>query len=195
MWRLHHGAQSPPPTQPLGSGFVSEVHLFSRLGSAKDGRVGIGDLVERLRDGSRLQLQPGPLCSLLCKQTDVTTSVQAGIEQAARTRVRTEMSLAPPQVEKRKRKDWIHSTGSDVTFRGFPKVCCPPTGRGSFSEPSHSYASPPSVAGTTAAAASTPPTHVVVIPETCRHTGERGQWADWHPLLQRAGRPRLTRPR
>lgn len=92
--------KAPPPTQPLGSGFVSEVHLFSRLGSAKDGRVGIGDLVERLRDGSRLQLQPGPLCSLLCKQTDVTTSVQAGIEQAARTRVRTEMSLAPPQVEK-----------------------------------------------------------------------------------------------
>lgn len=41
--------------------------LLSWLGSTEDFGVWVGDLVERLGDGSRLQLQSRPLCTLLCK--------------------------------------------------------------------------------------------------------------------------------
>lgn len=114
-----------------GAAELNESVLLSRPGSAEDGRVWVGDLVERLSDGPRLQLQPRPLCTLL--------------------------------------------------FRRFPEVCRSSAGTSlsvaTLSSTSRSSASPPSVTGATAAA-STPPSNVVIISITCkdrradRQTGE-----------------------
>lgn len=86
---LPHPPIPPPPVPPLSLPpfpplalkafsllmLILGDHLLSRLGSAKDGRVWVGDLVERFGDSPRLQLQPGPLCTLLCSpQTNKLTS-------------------------------------------------------------------------------------------------------------------------
>lgn len=141
---------------------ILDDHLLSRLGSAEDGGVGVGHLVQGLGDGPRLQLQAGALCSLLCRHTHT--------ERHTHAHTGTAVTARPASAVRNEQKGH-----SGATFRRFPEVRRSAAGRGVPVASRPWTPAPSSVAG--AAAGSTPPAHVVVVSVSCAGRDDSGESA------------------